>query len=92
MPPRSLITKNEAIVQAFSARMQEWEIKFFATRAATASASKANINQWLNDMELNWDGGMVQANMLSGFGSSSLVRNTANLGYSFAAFQEIYSN
>lgn len=87
---RSLTNKNEAIVHVFSQRMTEWEIKFFETRASTVSGSKLNINQWLDEMELTWNGGMTQANLLSGAEASKLVRNVADLGFDFEAYLEVY--
>lgn len=83
---------NEKEVKVFTARITQMEMNFLDTRAGTDSVTRQNINGWLNEMELTFGEGMVQNNIMSGYGGVGITRRIAKMDIDFANFKEAYAN
>jgi hypothetical protein len=83
---------NEDEVQSFTARVTQMEMAFLDTQGTTENITKQNINEWLNEMELTFGEGMVQNNVMAGYGGYGIARRTARLDTDFEVFKEVYAN
>jgi hypothetical protein len=83
---------NEEEVRMFTGRIAQLELGFMDTQGATENQTRNNINEWLDEMELSFGEGMVQNNTMAGYGGQVITRNTAQLGFTFEQFREVYKN
>jgi len=90
MPRRSLTSEEERIALFFTKLIAEWEIEFFEQRANTVSLTRANINQWLDDMELTFSNGMIKGNIEVGFANYGIVHGVAKIDTEIEAYLEVY--
>jgi hypothetical protein len=87
---RSLTNEDE--IFKFSKAIQNWELKFFGLQESTDTATKANINLWLDEMEQTFGAGMTGNNLLAGYGGYGISRDASRLGFTFEQFKEAYTN
>jgi hypothetical protein len=83
---------NESEIFKFSKAIENWELKFFGLQGASETATRQNINLWLDEMELTFDGGATNSNIMAGYGGYGISRHTAKLGFDFKTFKEVYKN
>jgi hypothetical protein len=86
----SLTNQNE--VFKFSRAISNWELTFFDLRGINDIQTKENMNEWLDEMEILYGEGMVQANVQAGYGGYGITHRTAKLGFDFNAYKEVYRN
>ncbi len=87
---RSLTNEDE--VNNFVTRVTQMEMNFLDTQGVSEAVTKQNINAWLNEMELTFGEGMVQNNVMAGYGGVGISRQTAKLGFNFKNYMEAYGN
>lgn len=87
---RSLTNQEE--VFKFSKAIQNWELKFFSLQSSTDVGTKANLNLWLDEMELTFGAGMTRNNLMAGYGGYGISKRTAQLGFDFKQYREVFEN
>jgi len=83
---------NEKEIFKFSKAIQNWELKFFTLQGNTDVKTKANINAWLDELELTFNGGATNSNIMAGYGGYGISRHVAKLSFDFNSFKEVYTN
>lgn len=86
----SLINKSE--VFKFSRAIESWELRFFDLQGITDIQTKANLNEWLDEMEIIYSEGMIEANVQSGYGGYGITHRAGKLGFDFKVYREAYKN
>jgi hypothetical protein len=86
----SLTNKNE--VFKLSRAISNWELAFFDLPGITDIQTKENLNEWLDEMELLFGEGMVEANVQAGYGGYGISRRVARAGFDFGTYREAYRN
>jgi hypothetical protein len=83
---------NEYEVTRFVTAITQLEMSFMDTQADTESVTRQNINEWLNELELTYGEGMVQNNIMAGYGGYGIAHRAIKMDTDFKAYKEVYAN
>jgi hypothetical protein len=82
---------NEDEIISLVERIDELTKKFLALEGTTNVQTRANINEWLDEVELTFGEGMVDANIMAGYGGYVINANVSKISTDFDIFKQVRS-
>jgi hypothetical protein len=83
----SLTNENE--INSLVNRIDELTKEFLTLKTGTTGQTRANINEWLDEMELTFGEGMVDANVMAGYGGYVITADVLRASTDFDLYKEV---